>query len=240
MARQPRLDLPGITQHVIQRGNDRQPCFGAEDDYRFYLHELGEAARRFACALHAYVLMTNHAHLLVTPAERGAVSRMMQALGRRYVGRFNARYQRTGTLWEGRFKAALVDSDGYVLTCYRYIELNPVRAGMVLSPALYPWSSFRHNALGEEDPRITPHPSYLALGAGALGRAAYRAMFAEILDVQDLDEIRQHTQQQRAWGTSRFQAQIEALAGRAASVRPRGRRKGSGSFDDRAHSPVVK
>ena len=240
MARQPRLDLPGITQHVIQRGNDRQPCFGAEDDYRFYLDELSEAARRFACALHAYVLMTNHAHLLVTPAERGAVSRMMQALGRRYVGRFNARYQRTGTLWEGRFKAALVDSDRYVLTCYRYIELNPVRAGMVVSPAFYPWSSFRHNAQGEEDPRITPHPSYLALGAGTAGLAAYRAMFAEIIDVRDLDEIRLHTQQQRAWGSLRFQSQIEALAGRAASVRPRGRKgKGSGSFDDRA-SPVVK
>ena len=109
MARLPRLDVPGIPQHVVQRGNDRQPCFAVDDDYQQYRQELGEAARRFGCAVHAYVLMTNHVHILVTPPERGAVSRMMQAIGRRYVAGFNARYQRTGTLWEGRFKAGLVD-----------------------------------------------------------------------------------------------------------------------------------
>jgi len=111
MARQPRLDLPGIAQHVVQRGNDRQVCFVAQDDYRRYRRELGDAAQRFGCALHAYVLMTNHVHLLVTPSAPGGVSRMMQALGRRYVAQFNRRYHRTGTLWEGRFKAGLVDSE---------------------------------------------------------------------------------------------------------------------------------
>jgi putative transposase len=223
MARLPRLDLPGIPQHVIQRGNDRQPCFAADDDFLHYRQELGEAARRFGCALHAYVLMTNHVHLLVTPPEVGAVSRMMQALGRRYVACFNARYRRTGTLWEGRFKAGLVDSERYVLTCYRYIELNPVRAGMVASPERYRWSSFPHNALGALDPRITPHPGYEALVAGAIGCAAYRALFADAIRDEDIEAIRCHTQQQRAWGSRRFQTQIEALAGRTASVRARGR-----------------
>jgi putative transposase len=125
MARIPRIDLPGIAQHIVQRGNDRQACFANDADYLHYRQELGEAALKHDCAVHAYVLMTNHVHLLVTPQVPGASSRMMQAIGRRYVGCFNARYQRTGTLWEGRFKSALVDSERYVLACYRYIELNP-------------------------------------------------------------------------------------------------------------------
>ena len=122
MARQPRFDLPGIAQHVVQRGVDRQPCFAQESDYQRYLQEFSEAADNHDCAIHAYVLMTNHVHLLVTPVEVGGVSHMMQAIGRRYVGSFNSRYRRTGTLWEGRFKAAVVGSDAYALTCYRYID----------------------------------------------------------------------------------------------------------------------
>ena len=167
--------------------------------------------------------MTNHAHLLVTPQERGAVSRMMQAIGRRYVAGFNARYRRTGTLWEGRFKAALVDSDQYVLACYRYIELNPVRAGMVSVPAGYPWSSHRRNAYGASEPRITSHPCYLELGAGEARLSAYRRLFAKALGSGTMDAIRLHTQQQRAWGSEGFQRQVEALTRRIASVRPRGR-----------------
>ena len=123
----------------------------AEVDYGQYLQELREAARKHGCAVHAFVLMTNHAHLLVTPTGAGNVSRMMQAVGRRYVGSFNARYRRTGTLWEGRFKAALVDSERYLMACYRYIELNPVRAGMTTDPADYRWSSHCHNASGREN-----------------------------------------------------------------------------------------
>ena len=224
MARQPRIDLPGIPQHVIQRGNDRQACFAVEADYLRYLQELREASSRYDCAIHAYVLMTNHVHLLATPATTGAISRMMQAVGRRYVGSFNARYRRTGTLWEGRFKAALVDTDRYLLTCYRYIELNPVRAHMTQDPADYPWSSYHHNAMGQPTPLITPHQQYMLLATTPAARqTVYRALVHEHVEEKQLDDLRQHTQQQRAWGSERFQQQIEALTQRSVSVRPRGR-----------------
>lgn len=224
MARQPRLDLPGIPQHVVQRGNDRQACFASEADYRRYLQELREAALKHDCAIHAYVLMTNHVHLLATPTDTGAISRMMQAVGRRYVGGFNARYRRTGTLWEGRFKAALVDTDRYLLTCYRYIELNPIRAHMTNSPDAYPWSSYGRNGLGNHDPLITSHEQYTLLGSTSPERqAAYRGLVSELLEDSQLDDLRLHTQQQRAWGNKRFQQQIEALAQRSVVVRPRGR-----------------
>lgn len=223
MARLPRLDLPGIPQHIVQRGNDRQACFADAADYLRYRQELGEAALRYDCALHAYVLMTNHVHLLTTPREPGGVSRMMQAIGRRYVGSFNARYRRTGTLWEGRFKSALVDSEHYALACYRYIELNPVRAGIVASPREYRWSSHVRNAHGAHEPRITPHAAYLSLGADDLTRLdAYRRLFAST-DAHDIDALRLHTQQQKPWGNERFRRQIEALAQRSMEVRPRGR-----------------
>ena len=224
MARQPRLELPGIAQHIVQRGVNRQPCFATESDYGNYLQELAEASRKHGCALHAYVLMTNHVHLLATPQELGAVSRMMQAIGRRYVACFNARYRRTGTLWEGRFKAALVGTTCYTLTCYRYIELNPVRARMVSAARDYRWSSHAHNALGLLGPIITPHPDYLRLGATAeLRRDAYQALFTEELPTAELDALRAYTQQQRAYGNEAFRRQIEALTQRCASVRARGR-----------------
>jgi putative transposase len=224
MARQPRLDLPGIPQHVVQRGNDRQACFASEADYRRYLQELREAALKHDCAIHAYVLMTNHVHLLATPTDTGAISRMMQAVGRRYVGGFNARYRRTGTLWEGRFKAALVDTDRYLLTCYRYIELNPIRAHMTNSPDAYPWSSYGRNGLGNHDPLITSHEQYTLLGSTSPERqAAYRGLVSELLEDSQLEDLRLHTQQQRAWGNKRFQQQIEALTQRSVVVRPRGR-----------------
>lgn len=224
MARLPRLDLPGIPQHIVQRGNDRQPCFADNDDYLRYRQELREATDKYACALHAYVLMTNHVHLLVTPDAPGGASRMMQAIGRRYVGTFNARYRRTGTLWEGRFKSALVDSHTYLLTCYRYIELNPVRAGMVRLPDDYRWSSHRCNAFGEPDPGITPHLRYLSLGADPASRqAAYRDLFNDTLDPADADALRDHTRQNKACGNDRFRSRIEALIGRSMEIRPRGR-----------------
>lgn len=224
MARLPRLDLPGIPQHIVQRGNDRQPCFADTADYLRYRQELGEAALKHGCALHAYVLMTNHVHLLVTPAEPGAVSRMMQAIGRRYVAGFNARYRRTGTLWEGRFKSALVDDESYVLACYRYIELNPVRAAMVAGPAEYRWSSHARNAHGARDPRITPHASYLALGRDpATRQVTYRGLFGTAPPCAEADSLRLHTQQQKPWGSDKFRQQIEALAERSLEVRSRGR-----------------
>ena len=224
MARLPRLDLPDVPQHIVQRGNDRQRCFAGAGDYQNYRQELREAAHRHGCALHAYVLMTNHVHLLITPEAAGGASRMMQAIGRRYVGAFNARYGRTGTLWEGRFKSALVDSDTYLLTCYRYIELNPVRAGMVADAGDYPWSSHRRNALGAHDPGITPHPRYLALGQDTATRLrAYQAMFREAPNAETQDALRAHTRQNKAFGNDRFRQQIETLVGRSMAVRSRGR-----------------
>jgi len=170
MPRQPRLDVPGIAQHVIQRGNDRQPCFFRDVDRLRYLPNLREAANRRACAVHAQVLMTNPAHLLVTPSEAGAVGRMMQPRGREYVGYVNARYRRNGTLWEGRNRSCLVYSDAHPLTCQRYIELNPVRAGKVSDPAWHPWSSCHCHGLRACDPVLIPHPTWLELASTADAR----------------------------------------------------------------------
>lgn len=227
MPRRPRPDLADIPQHVVQRGNDRKACFFQDEDYRRYLSVLGEAAKRHACRLHAYVLMTNHAHLLVTPSEVGGVARMMQTLGRNYVSAVNTRYQRTGTLWEGRYKSCLVDSETYLLTCHRYIEMNPVRAGMVGCPRDYRWSSHLANATGAADPLLTPHPSYLALGAEPTTRQhVYRLLFDDALDDERAAEIRAYLQQQRALGSRRFQADIEEMLGRCMTVRPAHRPKG--------------
>ncbi|MDW2982275.1 transposase [Rhodanobacter sp. KK11] len=220
MPRQPRPDLADVPQHVVQRGNDRQPCFYVTDDYRRYLAGLRESAIRYGCSVHAYVLMTNHVHLLVTPSSAGAMSRMMQWLGRQYVGYINGRYRRTGTLWEGRYKSCLVDTERYLLTCYRYIELNLVRAAMVADPADYAWSSCRANAQALPDKVVMPHVEYLRLGTSVSERCvAYRQLFEEVLGNDRLVQIRAYVQQQRALGTPRFQREIEAMIGRCASVR---------------------
>jgi putative transposase len=211
MPRPPRLDLPGIPQHVVQRGVDRRPCFVLEVHYREYLRHLIELAGRFDCQVHAYVLMCNHVHLLATPAEAGGVGRLMQALGRRYVGYFNASMARTGTLWEGRFKSCLVDSDSYVLHCYRYIELNPVRAGISSGPGGFRWSSFRCNGLGQPDPLVSPHDSYVALGATVAERAdIYRSFVAQGCDCLQVEEIRAMTSRQRAFGGQAFKQELES------------------------------
>ena len=164
MARLPRLDVLGVAQHVIQRGNNRQVCFGSDQDIAAYANWLHEYAVKHSVAIHAWVFMTNHVHLLVTPKYEGGVSKLMQSLGRRYVAYFNYQYKRSGTLWEGRFKSCLVQSERYLLECYRYIELNPVRANMVESPRDYKWSSYRCNGEGIKSKLITPHDEYLSLG----------------------------------------------------------------------------
>ncbi len=206
--------------------------------------------RTHGCRVHAYVLMTNHVHLLMTPQVAGAVARTMQSLGRRYVGYFNATYRRSGTLWEGRYKSCLgrryvgyfnatyrrsgtlwegryksclVDSERYLLTCYRYIELNPVRAAMVEAPDDYAWSSYRANAEGLADRLVHPHDEYAQLGVTVDERcAAYRALFLEAIGEDQMSEIRAYVQQQRALGTSRFQHAIEAELQRVVTVTPRG------------------
>jgi putative transposase len=176
--RPPRLVLPHVPLHITQRGVDRCPTFLAADDFAYYRWALCEAAMETHCAVHAYALMTNHVHLLVTPVDCRGPERLMRSLGRRYVRYFNDRYGRTGTLWEGRYRSALVDSSAYLFACMRYIELNPVRAGLVDDPASYEWSSHRHNVFGERDPVVTAHPSYLSLGQDQYSRCAtYRALF---------------------------------------------------------------
>lgn len=224
MPRQPRLDLANIPQHVIQRGNDRQPCFFTDVDRVRYLQDLREIALREGCNVHAYVLMTNHVHLLMTPAASGQVSRLMQSLGRRYVRYINDRYLRTGTLWEGRYKSSLVDRETYLLHCYRYIELNPVRAHMTADPLDYAWSSHAHNAFGHDDPLIHPHPAYLALGStDAERQGAYRALAMETLSQDDLAAIRVHLQRQHALGSDRFRIAIEKQLSRRAGPAKIGR-----------------
>lgn len=237
MPRLPRLDLPGIAQHVIQRGNDRQPCFFTPDDYRRYLHDLNEIALREECAVHAYVLMTNHVHLLVTPGEQGRLSRMMQALGRRYVRHVNRTHHRTGTLWEGRYKACLVAGDAHLLRCHRYIELNPLRAAMVPDPPNYPWSSHLHNAFGEHDPLVRPHPVYYAFGAEAdERRRRYRAFVMDDVTAEEIDAIRAHLQRQHVYGPDRFRLAIEAQLGRSVGPRKMGRpRKSSPDTEVASH-----
>lgn len=228
MARSLRLDVPGMPFHVVQRGVNRAPCFHGDSDRSFYLAALEKAASTYECHVHAYVLMSNHVHLLVTARRDGGISSMMQSLGRRYVRWFNERHDRTGTLWEGRFRSGPVASDRYLLTCYRYIERNPVRAGMVERAVDYAWSSAGGNALGRYDPLLTAHPLYLSLGETACSRlAAYRAMLEEPLDRQDLDNIRRHLRQNKALGSAHFQERVEACTGRSAKLRRCGRPRNS-------------
>jgi putative transposase len=234
MPRPTRIDLPGIAQHVIQRGNDRQPCFFADADDLRYRADLRDIALREGCEVHAYVLMTNHVHLLVTPASRGAIGRMMQSLGRRFVRGINERHGRTGTLWEGRYKACPVEAGDYPMHCHRYIELNPLRAAMVADPADHPWSSHRCNALGEYDPLVSHHRSYLSLSEDpGVRRARYRAFAMANVGADELDAIRRHVQRQHAFGTSRFREAIEAQLGRSAGPRKIGRPRTSGESAER-------
>ena len=215
MARKPRFNLPGIPQHVIQRGNNREPCFYADEDYHRYLADLHDAAQRNRCCLHAYVLMTNHVHLLITPMAEHGVTHLMQDLGRIYVRYINDVYRRTGTLWEGRYKSSLIDSEAYLLTCMRYLELNPVRAVMVEHPGDYQWSSYGRNAYGKPNKLITPHPLYLQLGNDSVRQQhAYRELFRYHLDNDVLHAIREALNQELVLGRENFKDKIEQMAAR--------------------------
>ena len=224
MARLPRIDVPGLPQHLIQRGNNQAPCFFRPDDYHFYLNALHEAATKYHCQLHAYVLMTNHVHLLLTGDQPGSVSSCMQSLGRRYVRYINTAYDRTGTLWEGRYRSSIVESELYLLTCYRYIELNPVRAGLVHDPADYTWSSYRHHVMGERNGLIRKHELYLALGRTATARReAYRDLVHRAISDRDLQAIRDHVNKGRVLGSAQFQGELERTLSRRVQIRPVGR-----------------
>jgi putative transposase len=224
MARLGRYFLPGQPLHVIQRGNNRAPIFFHPEDYARYCDWLARAAADEGCAVHAYVLMTNHVHLLLTPESADSLPRLMQSLGRRYVRYINAAYRRTGTLWEGRYRAAPIDSEAYFLACCRYIELNPVRARMVAHPRDYRWSSYAAHAQGAMDALVQDHPLYRGLGATAAERQkAYRALFRAALEAEFLDALRAATNGGWALGGARFKRQVEKLAGRRAAPLPKGR-----------------
>ncbi len=228
MPRRARIALAGVPLHVIQRGNNRQACFFSDDDRRFYLDQLSQCAQHAGCAIHAYVLMTNHVHLLLTPREADAAGRLMKLLGQRYVQHVNRLYRRSGTLWEGRFRSCIVQDEAYLLGCSRYIELNPLRAGMVAHPANYRWSSYRANAQGEADGLIEAHPIYTALGRQAQERqAAYRELFRHEIEPGLVDEIRRATNGNFALGNEHFVAEVTTALGRraipGASGRPRKR-----------------
>ncbi|HET9734245.1 MAG TPA: transposase [Burkholderiales bacterium] len=230
MARQPRPILPGVALHIVQRGNDRADCFRRDGDYMLYLTHLRELADELGCAVHAYCLMTNHVHLLLTPPAADACATLMRNLGQRYVQRFNRAYERTGTLWEGRFRSFLVDSAGYVLACYRYIEQNPLRAGMVPAPSAYPWSSYHANAGLRLDPLVTPHPEYLSLSEDPARRQrAYRELVEGMLAQDDLTRIREAAQNGMPLGGEAFKARIEiGLGRRVGRIRPGRPKSGSG------------
>jgi len=178
----------------VHRGNNRCEIFRGDADYLFFRHCLLER-RRFGIALHSYVLMSNHVHLLATPLEPDAISRFVQSIARRYVGYFNSRYQRSGTLWEGRFHAAVIHSDHYLLACHRYIDMNPVRAGMVHRPEDYAWSSHRHYLRGDTDSIVDPHAGVEGLGADPLARRlAYGHLFEGPENPFELMRLREDVQ----------------------------------------------
>jgi len=226
MPRRARLALDGVSVHLVQRGIDRSACFFCDDDRRHYLALLAELAPALGCAVHAYVLMTNHVHMLATPTRAAGISLLMRQLNQRYVQAINRAYRRTGTLWEGRFRSCLVESEAYVLACYRYIELNPVRAEMVRDPLDYAWSSHRVNVAGRRSTLVTPHEAFLAIAPDTAARcAAYRELAAQAMPDETLGAIRRATSGSYALGSTRFQHQVAAMLGRRVVPGVPGRRR---------------
>jgi putative transposase len=224
MARLPRLVVPHHPHHIIQQGNDRQSIFRDEDDYAAFLNWMREAARHFKVAIHAYVLMPDHLHLLATPSDQPGLGRMMQWIGRHYVPYFNQKYNRAGTLWQGRYKATVIDSERYFLICSAFIELNPVRAGLASSPDEYKWSSYAHHVGTRSDPLVTDHTLYWGLGNTPFGReAAYKGLLAQDLSAQEINTVTDATRKGWALGSDRFKAQLEKSVKRRVQPAKRGR-----------------
>jgi putative transposase len=227
MARLPRYVVPGQPQHIIQRGNNRQVIFAADGDYQFFRDCLIAAADQHGLQIHAYVWMTNHVHLLATPLFENSISKVFQSVGRKYVQYFNFTYRRSGTLWEGRYRSTVVESEQYLLTLMRYIELNPVRAGMTGHPSDYPWSSHGFYASGKSGPNenwLIPHEEYLRLGQALEERQqAYQALFKTEIAATDLERIRDSTHKGWALGDEKFLAAIALLSNRRAASKGVGR-----------------
>lgn len=233
MARLPRLTIPGIAQHVVQRGNNRQACFFCNKDRAFFINKLIEACEVEGVKVHAFVLMTNHVHLLMTPGTAHGISKVMQMLGRNYVRYINITYRRSGTLWEGRYKSSLVQSQNYLLSVYKYIELNPVRAGMVNSPQDYVWSSYQHNAGLKQISLITPHEEYLNLGSTAECRAKnYRSLFNVPESITVFSEIRQCLNKSKIYGNDKFREEIQYNLKRRVEPGSHGGDRRSEAFQD--------
>jgi len=218
MARRPRFPFSDFPLHVVQRGNDRHACFFSERDYRFYLKLLQESCAHCGVLVHAYVLMTNHVHLLLTPLAAGAVSKLMQSTGARYVRYVNRTTGRTGTLWEGRYRASLVESDRHLLAACRYIDLNPVRAGLVARVSDYRWSGYGALAGFRRDPLITPHCALEQLGVPV--EPSYARWCAEGDSDADVSALRDATAGELAFGSDAFKRRVEA-----ATLRPTSRRR---------------
>lgn len=223
MPRRKRCCPIGLPLHVVQRGNNRQICFTSNSDMAAFANWLKEATEKYSVAVHAWVFMANHVHLLLTPGNEGAVSNCMQYLGRYYVKYFNYRYSRTGTLFEGRFKSNIIQTNRYLLACYRYIELNPVRAGLVQDPADYIWSSYRSNALGQSAEMWSPHQEYLELGTSKAERLkSYQELFSNELGDELITDIRHAINTGLVLGNDRFRTQIEQLTGQRQTHLKRG------------------
>ena len=224
MPRQPRYFVPDVPQHVVSRGVNRGAVFFGPQDYSYYIEDLRRAASTYGCAIHAYVLMTNHVHILLTPEHDTSLPLTMQAIGRAYVQRLNKKYKRTGTLWEGRYKACLVQTDRYVLACQRYIEMNPVRAGLARLPGDYAYSSFASNAYGAANSLLTRHPVYEALHRDPVMRPrAYRRLFRDHFSNDELQLIRKRTNACSFLGDERFKDRLESTLGRKLTTGLRGR-----------------
>lgn len=207
--------VAGVAVHIVQRGNNRQACFYGDQDRSSYLFHLDRLLGRTGCDLHAYCLMTNHVHLLVTPRLANSCARLMKHLGQLHTQYVNRHYGRSGTLWEGRFRSCLVESEHYLLACYRYIESNPVRAGICAHPRDYPWSSYRANAEGEDDALVTEHEEYLRLGLTDAARwRAYADLWGPGLESGQVEEIRMATNGNFALGSKLFKRKLASVMGR--------------------------
>jgi putative transposase len=225
MARHPRLVIPFQAHHIIQRGVDRQLIFRDEADYLAFLGWLRTAAKQYKVAIHAYVLMGNHVHLLLSPSDVEGLARMMQWVGRFYVPYFNHKYDRAGTLWQGRFKASVIDSESYFLACSRYIERNPVRAKIVGDPVDYRWSSYAHHIGLQSDPLITDHPLYWALGNTPFEReATYKDLVHQAATEEEVISLGQAVQKGWALGSERFKQGLAARTQRQVGPAKRGRK----------------
>ncbi len=223
MARLPRIVIPNQPLHIIHRGNNRQNIFKSEDDMVRIKEDIKHSLSKSNCSLHAYVIMTNHLHLLITPDSKEQLAIFMQSMANRYVRYFNAIHHRTGTIWEGRFKSCLVDSEHYLFTLYKYIEMNPIKANMVKDIADYQWSSYQHNALGQTDSLITEHPLYKDLGTNTKQRyESYKEMFVVLNKTKLERQITEATMRGEVFGSDGFHSRMSKLISRSTKLTAHG------------------